>query len=158
MPNPYASYADSTEVISAYLLAQLQANLSSFPDANGVIPFDVWYNDTSGLLPRTPALCVVSGPERSVYNGVGGRPVMMSFTNFIIVYYGKVQDRQQNVHGSLTIANNIKHFINADLTLGGHVIDALCSAVDPGIAIRGSALYDATRVTVTSRSKTALNP
>lgn len=48
MPNPYASYADSVEVVSSYLLAQLKANLVTFADASGVTPLDVWYNDQIG--------------------------------------------------------------------------------------------------------------
>ena len=156
-PSPYTGLTDSTEVIANYLYTQLQANMSSFTDSSGNAAQDVWYGDDSYLLPRTPALCVVPGPEVSVYNGVGGRPVMMTFTTFVMVYYGKLQDHQLNVHGSLTIANSIKRFINADVTLGGNAIDSFVAAIDPGVAIKGGAMLDTTRMTFKTRSKVTLN-
>jgi hypothetical protein len=81
----------------------------------------------------------------------------MTFTTFVMVYYGKVQDRQLNVHASLTIANSVKRFMNADVTLGGNAIDSFVAAVDPGVAIKGGALLDTTRMTFRTRSKVTLN-
>lgn len=163
MTNPYAPLTDSTETIANYFLTVLTNNMSTFTD-NGNPPTAiqaVWYGDPAGLIPTTPALAVIPGPESSVYNGVGGRPVLMSFQTFIMVYYGKIQDIQINVHASLTIANKIKRFMNADIDLGHNVIDSMCSVIDPGISFRGSgpagALYDTTRMTFVSRSKTTLN-
>jgi hypothetical protein len=81
----------------------------------------------------------------------------MEFQTFIMVYYGKIQDAQQNTHQSLILANTIKHLFNQDFTLGGNVIDTFCSNIDPGVAVRMGALMDATRMAYRSRSKVTLN-
>jgi hypothetical protein len=93
-----------------------------------------------------------------MYNGVGGRPVMITFQTFVMVYYGKIRDMQQNIHASLTIAKKIKNFVHADFNLGGNVIDCLCTAIEPGVAVKGGALLDASRLAFRSRTKSALNP
>lgn len=160
MPNPYAAYTDSNEFVANYLYQKFLANAgpSGF-NLGGVAQGQpgVWYGDTSGLLPSTPLLCVIPGPEQSVYQGVGGRPVLMTFTTFVMVYYGKVQDQQANVHASLTLANAVKRFVNPDITLGGNAIDCMCAAIDPGVAVKGGALIDASRMTFRTRSKVTLN-
>ncbi len=158
MSTPYSTLADSTEVVGNYVLTQLKNNAVQFTDANGNAVQDVWYGDMSGLLPHMPCLCVIPGPERSVYNGVGGRPVLMQFLTYVMVYAGQIIDMQQNVHASLTIANKIKRFMNTDVRLGGNVIDCFCSAIEPGVAVRGTAYIDATRMAFQSRTKTLLNP
>jgi hypothetical protein len=160
MPTPYSAYTGSTEFVANYLYTKLLANAgpSGFNlggVANGQA--GVWYGDTSGLLPATPMMCVIPGPTSSVYNGVGGRPVLKTFTTFVMVYYGKVQDQQANVHASLTLADAVEKFVNPDITLGGNVIDCMCAAVEPGVAVKGGALIDATRMTFRTRSKVTLN-
>jgi len=157
MTNPYGT-TDSTEVVANYLYTQLLANMATFVDSGGTAIQSVWYGDNSELLPNTPSVCVIPGTEASTYDGVGGRPVMMVFTTYVMVYYGKVGDQQLNVHGSQQIANVIKRFVHADVNLGGNVIDCLCASLEPGIAIRNGAMIDATRLTFRSRSKVLLNP
>jgi hypothetical protein len=162
MPNPYAAYTGSIEVLNNYIFNKLLSNAgpSGF-NLGGVATGNqpgVWYGDVSGLLPSTPVICLVPGPETSVYNGVGGRPVLKTFQTFVMVYYGKIQDQQQNVHASLTLAEQVELFMNSDITLGGIAIDCLCTAKQPGVAVKGGALIDATRLTFRSRTKVLLNP
>jgi len=161
MPSPYAGYADATETITNYFYTAVVGNAASLGlPVVGVktdgTPNSVWYGDQT-ILPVTPAVCVVPGPEQSVYNGVGGRPVMMTFTTFLVVYFGKIQDAQQNTHQALALANTIKRFFNIDITLGGNAIDTMCAAVDPGVGIKQGALIDAARMTFRTRSKVTLN-
>jgi hypothetical protein len=164
MPSPYAGLTDSTEAVANYLLGQFQGAMATFTD-NSIPPVSVqavWYGDVSsgsqqGLLPTTPAIAVVPGPESSVYQGVGARPVFMTFQTFAMVYYGKIQDVQLNIHASLTIANKVRRFVNTLGNFGGLIIDCMCSAIDPGISLRGGALYDTTRMTFVSRSKVTLD-
>jgi len=150
--------------VANYLYTQFKTNKASFtytdPSTSTVYTVqDVWYGDQSGLIPHLPCLCVIPGPEQSVYNGVGGRPVRMTFQTFVMVYFGKITgDHQMNVHASLSLANVIKRFQNADMTLGGNAIDVFCNAVDPGVAIRGGAMIDTTRMAFTTRTKVLLNP
>ena len=159
MPNPYAPYTDSTEIVSNYLYTQLLANMASFTDGAGHTVQMVWYGDESGLIPKYPAVCVVPGPERSEYQGTGGRPVVMNFQTFLMVYAGELlRDHQLNVHSSLSIANSIKRFVHQDITLGGMAIDCLCTGIDPGVAVRGGAMIDTTRMVFRTRSKVVLNP
>jgi hypothetical protein len=158
MVAPYG-FTDSTEVVANYLYTQLglPANMATFTDAGGTAIQAAWYGDDTQLLPTTPCLSIIPGPENSSYNGVGGRPVLMTFTTFVMVYYAKIQDQQQNVHGALAIANKVKRFVNTDISLGGNVLDCFCSAVDPGVAVRNGALIEAARMTFTSRAKVNLN-
>jgi hypothetical protein len=155
MSSPYAQYSNSIEVVSNYLLTLLQSNATalSVDPTRGFL-----YGDQSGLLPVTPMLCVVPGPRTSSYNGIGGRPVLSTFQTFVMVYYGKLQDLQQNVHASLTLANQVENVVNADPTLGGHAIDCLCSDQTPGVSMKGGALVDTTRMVFRTRAKVALNP
>jgi hypothetical protein len=150
MPNPYTT-ASSSEVVHNYILGMMNA----VKVANGIV--DVFYGDEKKL-PHTPTVCVVPGPESTSYNGVGGRPVMKLFTTYVMVYYGKVQDHQVNVHASLTLANTLMNVIHADVTLGGNAIDCLVTNLDPGMAVKSGSLYDASRLTLRSRSKVVLNP
>lgn len=161
MPSPYTGLTDSTETVSNYLYLALLGDAVPLGLPTVGVKGDgtfnsVWYGDQA-MLPVTPAICIVPGAESSVYNGVGGRPVLMTFETFVMVYFGKIQDAQQNKHQSLTLANAIKRFVNIDITLGGNVIDCMCSNIDPGVAVRMGALMDATRMTFRSRSKVTLN-
>lgn len=159
MPNPYST-TGSIEVVTNYIYQKLLANAGpsgfNLGNVNQGAP-GVWYGDVSGLLPATPLICVVALPERSQYNGVGGRPVMKTFQTAVMVYYGKIQDQQANVHASLTLATQVEAFMNPDISLGGNVIDCFCSDKQPGVAVKGGALIDATRLVFQSRSKVLLN-
>lgn len=164
MGTPYSAYVDSVEDVANYLYDTMLSNKTAFQytdpsSSTTYVVQDVWYGDQSGLIPHLPCLCVVPGPEASQYNGVGGRPVMMTFQTFVMVYFGKIiGDHQLNVHASLSLARTIKRFMNQDVTLGGTVIDSFCSAIDPGVAIRGGAMIDTSRMQFTARSKVLLNP
>lgn len=150
MGSPYP-FTDSTEVVANYILTMMQG----VQVANGIR--DVFYGDEQKL-PHTPTVCVVPGPESEVYQGAGGRPVMITFLTYVMVYFAKLADKQQNVHASLTLATTLKHVIHADVTLGGNVIDCLVTNVDPGMALKSGTLMDASRLTLRSRSKVVLNP
>ncbi|SRR5216684_1021477 len=155
MPNPYAAYTDSTEFVANYVLNAIKAGAATLGLTDAVN--QVWYGDQV-LLPETPAVCVVPGPETDTPNGAGGRPVRIDFRTFVMVYYGKVQDQQLNVHASLGLANQIKRLMNADPTLGGNAIDAYFSNIDPGVSAKQGGLMDATRMTLLTKSKVVLNP
>lgn len=158
MVAPYGM-TDSTEVVANYLFTQLSnpTNMATFLDTGGNPVLQVWYGDDSQLLPQTPCLSVLPGPESSSYNGVGGRPVLMTFTTFVMVYCSRILEQQANVHNSLTIANTVKRYVNTIITLGGNVLDIHCSSIDPGVAVRNGEMMDASRMTFTSRSKVNLN-
>jgi hypothetical protein len=143
------STTDDSDAVATYVLGIV----NSVKVANGIV--DVFYGDEKKL-PHTPTVCVVPGPESSAYNGVGGRPTMITFTTYVMVYYSKVQDIQVNRHANLVLAKALKHAIHADGTLGGNVIDVLVTNLDPGIALKAGALFDATRLTLRSRSKVVL--
>lgn len=144
------STTDDADVVATYVLSLIRG----IQAANGIA--DVFYGDEKKL-PRTPTVCVIPGPETSEYSGVGGRPVMMVFTTYVMVYYSKVQDTQVNRHASLGLAKTLKHAIHADGTLGGNVIDVLVTNLDPGMALKApNTLYDASRLTLRSRSKVVL--
>jgi hypothetical protein len=161
MPSPYAPYTDSTDFVANYFYNVFVTNVVALglptvgTKADGT-PNSVWYGDEP-FLPVTPAVAVVPGPEQSNYDGVGGRPVLMTFQTFVMVYFGKIQDAQSNKHQSLQLANGIKRFMNADITLGGNAIDTMCAAIDPGVGIKMGALMDTTRMTFRTRSKVTLN-
>jgi hypothetical protein len=163
MPSPYAGLTDDSEVVANYLLNAFTGAMSTFTD-NGNPPTPIqaiWYGNQTSLLPTTPCMTIVPGPQSSAYNGIGARPVLMTFQTFALVYYGKIQDVQLNTHASLTIANKVKRFQNTLGNFGGLVIDCMCTAVDPGVAFLGTAgigaLYDTTRLTFVARTKVTLD-
>lgn len=156
MPTPYAGYVDSTEAVTTYLYNILLTNASALGVDSST---GVFYGDQM-LLPTTPALCVVPGPETGMPNGAGGRPMLMVFLTYVMVYYEKIQDIQLNTHASLVLANTVKRLIHQDPTLGNTVINCYCSGVEPGVAVKGPgrSLMDASRMVFNSRSKVVLNP
>ncbi len=154
MSNPYAGFTDSTDVVTKYILDKLSASAATL----GADPRKSFYYGDQVLVPTTPAFCVIPGPETSQYDGVGGRPVIITFQTFVMVYAYKVQDVQLNMRTALQLATTVKHIIHPDVRLGGNVIDCFCSNVDPGYAVRRGDLIAAARMTFRSRSKVVLNP
>jgi hypothetical protein len=155
MSNPYAGFTDSVDVVTQTILDKLIANASTLDVTD--VNKSFFYGEQE-LLPTTPGFCVVPGPESSQYDGVAGRPVVITFMTFVMVYAYKVQDVQQNTKTAMQLATAVKGVIHPDVRLGGIVIDCFCSNVEPGYAIKRGDLIAAARLTFQSRSKVLLNP
>lgn len=151
---PSYGFTDSTDVVASYILDKLIANSSTL----NVDPQKGYYFGEQDLIPTSPAICVVPGTETSVYDGVGGVPVIITFLTYVMVYVDKVQDIQVSTHGAMQLAALVKRVIHPDTRLGGNVLDCFCSNMEPGYAIRRNSLMAAARLTFRSRSKVLLNP
>lgn len=141
---------DSSEVIATYIYNKL--NDPTNKTAMQVI--DVWYGDQT-ILPRTPAICVAPGNKRRQFQGATFR-TLNNIETYVWVYYGKLQDVQQNLHGVMTITDAIELLVHSDLKLGGNVVAVLCTQSEPGIAQKSGDLMMAARLTFESMSKTTL--
>lgn len=153
MAPPYG-FTDSIDVVSTYILDLLVSEASTL----GVDPQKGYYYGEQDLIPTSPTICVVPGPESSEYNGVGGRPVLITFQTYVMVYVDKIQDIQISTHSAMQLAAAVKRAIHSDVKLGGNVLDCFCANAEPGYAVRRTSLMAAARLTFRSRSKVLLNP
>jgi|ERR1700760_2459850 len=113
-----------------------------------------WYGDQS-LLPTTPAVCVAPGNKKREFQGATFR-TLNEIETYVWVYYGKIQDVQQNLHSATTLADNIETLVHSDLTLGGNVISVLCTTNEPGMINKSGVWMMGARLTFLSTSKTTL--
>jgi hypothetical protein len=145
---PITPNTDSSEVVANYVYQKLQdpTNMSNLGYT------DVWYGDQE-LLPHTPALCVSPGTKKREFQGASYR-TLNSIETYIVVYYGKIQDVQVNLHAAQTMADALETLIHSDLTLGGLVIATLCTQNEPGYLRKGTDLMQGNRLTFESMSKT----
>jgi hypothetical protein len=147
---PPGPNTDSSEVVANYIYTKLndptnKANL-------GLV--DVWYGDQD-LLPHTPAACVAPGNKQRQFQGATFR-TLNTFETYILVYYGKIQDVQANLHSVTLLADNIETLVHSDLLLGGNVFSVLCTQNEPGMISKAGALLMGARMTFESQSKTTL--
>lgn len=145
-----ATLTDQSEVVANYIYQMLHnpTNMTAL----GLQ--DVWYGDQE-LLPRTPAACVAPGNKTREFQGATFR-TLNTFETYILAYYGKIQDVQQNLHAATTLADAIETLVHSDLKLGGNVIYVLCTQNEPGMITKAGALLMGARMTFQSMSKTTL--
>jgi hypothetical protein len=139
---------DSTETIANYIYTKIKlpANMTSLGLSS------VWYGDQE-LLPVTPAVCVSPGPKQREFQGATFR-TLNTIETYALVYYGKIQDIQVNLHSATTLADSIETLIHSDLTLGGNVIAVLCTQNEPGVINKAGVWVMGARLTFQSTSKT----
>lgn len=117
---------------------------------------DVWYGDQIRI-PRTPCLCIETGPTLSELSGAPYR-MMHTFTIYFMLYVAKIQDEQVTRLTADQKMEQIKTVLHADHQMGAPpnnlVIHGHVSAREPGFAHRGGSLMRAARVTWTGMSKT----
>lgn len=140
MPPP----TDKPSVVAAYIKDMLEQS---------AIPFeDVWYGDQN-LIPRTPAAAVEPGARGREWAGTS-RSSMNTFVVDVIIYHSQLEDVNLTRQEALELAEDVEVLLHSDPTLGGLVIDSLCTSLEPGYAERGNILLQATSVRWEGRSKT----
>lgn len=145
MPN-----TDSSEAVANYIYTKL--NDPTNKTNLGVS--STWYGDQT-LVPDTPAVCVAPGPKKREFQGATFR-TLNTFETYVWVYFAKIQDIQQNLHGATQLADDIETLIHGDLTLGGNVIAVICTQNEPGVINKGGVWVMGARLTFESMSKTTL--
>ena len=138
----------SAEVVATAIFDAIQAQASAL----GIQ--QVYYGDQT-ILPETPCVCVSPGNKLRELQGTTMR-TLNTIETYVFVYYGKVQDVQQNLHAAQTLADAIEPVVQADLTLGGTVIWTLCTQNEPGMVNKMGSLMMGNRMTFQSVSKTQL--
>jgi hypothetical protein len=113
-----------------------------------------YYGDQD-VLPQTPAVCVSPGNKTREFQGASLR-TLNTFETYVYVYFGKLQDVQQNLHAAQTLADAIEPVVHTDMTLGGIVIWTLCIQNEPGVINKMGNLMMGNRMTFQSESKTQL--
>lgn len=141
---------DSAEVIANYIYQKLldPTNMTNL----GLQA--TWYGDQQ-LLPTTPAVCVAPGNKKREFQGATYR-TLNEIETYVWVYYGKIQDAQQNLHAATALAEGIETLVHSDLKLGGNVISVLCTQNEPGMINKMGVWMMGARLTFASMSKTTL--
>lgn len=145
MPGPNT---DSSDVIATYIYNKL--NNPTNKTALGAQ--DVWYGDQE-LLPHTPAICVNPGTKKREFQGATYR-TLNTIETYVMVYFGKYQDVQTNLHGATQMADAIETLVHSDLLLGGNVIAVLCVQDEPGMVNKAGVWMLGARLTFESMTKT----
>jgi hypothetical protein len=138
----------SAEVVATAIKAAIDAHMAS-------LGIEATYYGDQTILPVTPAVCITPGNKS---RGFQGASLMTenTFESYVFVYFGKVQDVQQNLHSAQTLADAIEPIVQADMTLGGIVIWTICTQNEPGIINKQGSLLMGNRMTFQSYSKTRL--
>jgi hypothetical protein len=136
----------SEEVVATAIMSAIQVGASALQVQ------DVFYGDQTQL-PRTPAVCVAPGTKKRDWSGATLR-TENRFETYVYVYYGKIQDVQENTHAAQTLADAIEDLIMQDIRLGGIVIWTLCTQNEPGMINKMGSLMVGNRLTFESMSKT----
>jgi|SRR5246127_4956399 len=138
----------SSEVVANAIKAKIDAQMGALGIAA------TFYGDQTQV-PKTPTVCITPGNKRREYQGAS-LMTLNTFETYVFVYFCKIQDIQQNLHGAQTLADAIEPIVQADLTLGGIVIGTLCTQNEPGMVNKMGSLMMGNRMTFESFSKTRL--
>jgi hypothetical protein len=134
-----ATLTRNTTDILQYWVAQLDAAKASL----GIQ--DVWLGDQK-LLPHTPSVCVVQGDTERTLVGAPRR-VDAVYTTTFIVYHSKLQDKQLTEVETISLADRITAWIDADAYASGLVVHGMVTRIEPGYIRRQNTWYQVTRVT-----------
>ena len=148
MPN-----TDSLYTVTKAIQTLLQANYVALELDR---PEDVTYGDQDKI-PRTPFLCVESGPKTRTIDGKGasGR-TENNFTVFIMCYISNIRSVQENREDADLFAEQIEALLHSDVQLGGIVIHGFVTSIEPGYATRSGALMRVARITWQGLTKTLI--
>jgi len=138
----------SSEVVANAVLQAIQAQAV----AQGIN--ETFYGDQTQLN-KTPAVCVTPGNKTREFQGAS-LMTLNTFETYVFVYYGKIQDVQQNLHGAQALADALEVVVHTDITLGGIVTATLCIQNEPGMINKMGSLLMGNRMTFQSFSKTRL--
>lgn len=147
---PYPN-TDNPAEVTEYIIQLLQEDngaTTSVPEGN------VWYGDQE-LIPRTPFVCVETGPMRSELAGVS---VMLQndMTIYLMVYHTNLRDpegEQMTRRECDQMSYDIRTLLHSDKQMGGLVIHGHVTAMDPGYARRQNSLMKTTRITWSGLTK-----
>lgn len=117
---------------------------------------DVTYGDQEKI-PRTPFICVESGPKIRELSGIGGKGRTDNrFTVFIMCYISEVRSVQLNREEADTLAEQVELLLHEDVTLGGKVIHGFVTGIEPGFSTRSGKLMRVARITWQGLTKTLI--
>lgn len=143
---PYENTDNSVEIAK-----HIQGMLETW----GEIPTDnIAYGDQT-LIPRTPFVCVETGPMRSELAGVSYM-MQNDHTVYLMVYHINLQDppgEQKTREECDQMAYDIRTLLHTDKQMGGLVIHGHVTNLDPGYATRSNKLLKMTRITWSGLTK-----
>lgn len=105
---------------------------------------DVFYGDQP--FPRTPTVCVETGPKTSELNAAPRR-AERSHTVYVLLYHNDLSTPATNREENDALAESLETLLNSDRTLGGLAVHCMVTSLEPGYAVRDSTIYQATRIT-----------
>jgi hypothetical protein len=141
---------DSLVVVTQYLFDKF--NVQSVKDQFGLT--DVFYGDQS-LIPRSPAMCIESGPKDRQLQGAMRR-TQNNISVFLLLYHSEIRSPQSNRKDADTLAEAIELFVHQDKTLGGLVTHCYCTQVVPSYVTKSDQPMRAARIVVEATTTTNL--
>lgn len=130
---------DDSVVITQKIIDILEANADNLGLAA------VYYGDQEDLLPRYPALAVESWPKERKF--IGTSQFQITFRVGIMVFHGKIQPRPVTVKQTEELARAIELKLLENTRLDGLVIFGYVTKIEPGVAVKKSAMLQSTRIT-----------
>jgi hypothetical protein len=81
------------------------------------------------LIPKTPTVCVIPGNKQREF---GGAPLRtnVDFVVWLMVYQEKLQDTQQNLRESMSLAESIEALLHVDISMA-RMSKSLASVCSP---------------------------
>jgi hypothetical protein len=143
-----ASPTDSLEVFTGYLYDLVLANQVAL----GVV--DVFYSD-QWRIPRTPTICVQASRKSRELVGAPRR-VRNTLESYIIVYFSKVTDVQENARDADVMGDALEALVHANITFGGLVTNSMVILNESGYRPKPDTQFRAVRLTVQGQSTTML--
>jgi hypothetical protein len=154
-----SSNTDSLVTITQFWVDKFKANavtlgIPDLPGTTGPAGSDpsIFYSDQT-LIPVTPTVCVESGPKLRDLRNTGFASTN-TFTVYVMVYHGKLQDEQVNKKECDQFAEAIEALMHTDKQAGGLMYNGWVERIDPGIARRNKSLFRVSRLTWIGNSKT----
>lgn len=147
---PYEN-TDNPAEVAQYLMALVQGDNGA---TTGIPADNVMYGDQQ-LIPRTPFVCVETGPMRSELAGTAYM-LQNDMTVYLMVYHVNLRDpdgEQMTRKECDQMAYDLRTLLHSDKTMGGLVIHGHVTNMDPGYAQRQNKLLKMTRISWSGLSK-----
>lgn len=139
-------------VFNTLVAAAPALGISNRPDGTP----DVYYGDQM-TIPRTPTLCVEPAPMTRKFDGASHPPRMQNmFDVMIMAYIQEINNIESITKEKDLLMDSIQDVMHADWTLGGLLLYGICSALDPGYALRGNRLMRCAKITYSGMNKSFL--
>jgi hypothetical protein len=123
-------------------------------DALGYESEMVFYGDQDRL-PGYPAVCLE--PDETTYDVIYiGRKANISFSYYILIYHGEIQDPSLNRREADVLAASCADLVHSHMTGEGRVVNCQVDRITSGVAVKAGTTVRASRLSVSATSQKQL--